>query len=65
MELVKGVTTIEVILQNDKEYDSLKGIYNGWNETNYIAIRREDGNLTYISEKVIKVIHIIEGTNGR
>ena len=63
-----GVTPgheIEVILDNSNptvEKDSIQGIFVGWEQLQYmkyLVIRMaEFGNLTYIQERAIKVIHI-------
>lgn len=56
---------VEVVLDNSNpaiEKDSLQGVFQKWEQLglyNYIVIRMaEFKNLTYISERVIRAIHI-------
>ena len=53
---------VEVVLENNLEKDSLQGTFQGWKKEgnrDYLVIRMpEYNNLTYISERLIKAIHV-------
>jgi len=54
---------VEIILENSIELDILPGFFERWqgiNGTNYLVMRRKDGNRSYIAQRIIKVIHIFD-----
>lgn len=58
MELVEKGTQLEMVLDRDNpsECDAIFGAYEGWDGL-FLMIRRDDGNLTYIAERIIRAIH--------
>lgn len=58
---IKEGSNIEVVLDNNIERDSLGGTYVGWEEfhgTMYLKVRMEGSDISYISQRVIRAIHV-------
>ena len=66
MDIVDGIR-LEIILETPNEPDHILGNFVGWCEFGsyeYLVIRRDDGNLTYVSPETIRAIHTYGGASG-